>query len=67
MSPPKDTDKGDDQPICMGMTGGAVLKCGRDGAILGGDLIRVASMQSDLGNKGLCMKIHFRPKLTLSL
>jgi hypothetical protein len=33
----------------------------------GKDLIRVASMQSDLGDKGLCMKIHFRPRLTLSL
>lgn len=55
------------QPICTGMTGGAVLKCGRDRAILGKDLIRVASMQSDLRDKGLRMKIHFCPRLTLSL
>lgn len=36
-------------------------------AILGKDLIKVASMQSDLGDKGFCMKIHFCPRLTLSL
>lgn len=40
------------QPICTGMTGEVVLKCGRDRAILGKDLTRVESMQSDLGDKG---------------
>lgn len=55
------------QPIFTGSTRGTVLKYGGNRDILGKDLIKVASMQFDFGDKGLCMKLHFCPRLTLVL
>lgn len=55
------------QPIFTKSTRGTALEYGGNRDILGKDLIKVASMQFDLGDKGLCMKIHLCPRLTLVL